>query len=149
MICSFISCQKELPSGEAGLRTLVAQIESDREVFVKSEHVWRSGDVSSVFTAFLRGNKVFLIEESMTRGESGLSQNRFYFYTDVLFCYREKRTNKDNSVLEIEVLFDREGKVVAQKQLMDGKTTDLQNYVVPLAKRHGKTLWDLVNKGEE
>ena len=143
------ACGSELPDNEAGLRTLVTQIESDRGIFTKEEKNWRSGDVSSVFTTFSQNGKVLLIEENMTRGESGLSKNRFYFFNDELFCYREKRINTDDSVLEIEVFLNREGKVVAQKQLTDGKSSNVPKYVVPLAKKHGNTLLDLVNKKGE
>lgn len=146
LVFQFISCSGELPSDANGLRLLAEEIESEREGFDKAYNNWGSGDVASSFTIFLDGEEVVLIEEHMTRGETGRSVNRFYFYDDALFCYREKRTNQDSTVLEMELLFDKGSQVVEAKQLADGTPSTVADYVAPLAKKHAETLRNLVGE---
>ncbi|MDP6041728.1 MAG: hypothetical protein QGG64_24490, partial [Candidatus Latescibacteria bacterium] len=142
----FGACSRDLPGDANGLRALANGIEAEREEFEKAYNNWGSGDVASSFTVFLDGGDVVLIDEHMTRGESGRSVNRFYFSDDVLFCYREKRTNQDSTVLEIALLFNKNGEVVEAKQLADGTPSTVADYVALLAKKHAKTLHDLAGE---
>ena len=144
LVFLFSACSRDLPSDANGLGVLANEIEAEREEFEKAYNNWGAGDVVSSFTVFLDGSEVVLIDEHMTRGATGRSVNRFYFYDDLLFCYREKRTNQDGTVLEIELLFSKEGRVVEAKQLADGTLSTVADYVVSMAVKHAKTLQDLV-----
>lgn len=149
MVLVFLLCAMGcagFPSDPDGLRKWADDLEGKRVLYEKVEDKWGSGDVASSFTAYLEENHVHLIEEQMTRGQFGHSMNRYYFYNDRLFCYREKRTNPDSTVVDIEILFDPEGQVLVATQSLNGSPTALESYIAPMAQKHGQTLRDMTKR---
>lgn len=142
-LCLMLGCAG-YPRDADEMRKLSAEIEVRRDRLEQVSDTWRSGDVSSSFTAYGEGEDIRFIEERMVRGESGRSVNRYYFFDEALFCYRETRTNRDDTTVEIEVLFDEAGQVVASSQRLNGTPTAVASYVAAMAKKHAQTLRDLV-----
>ena len=139
LLLTVISCEG-LPSEPDGLRALANKMETQKDTYDKAYDNWNSGDVTSTFTSYLDGNAVAFIEEHMTRGTSGRSINRYYFYNDEIFCYRENRNNSDSTRVEVEILFDVNGDVMVAKQKQNNQPVTVDNYIVPMAKKHGQTL---------
>lgn len=129
-----------LPSEPDGLRAFADKMEAQKDTYDKAYDNWNAGDVTSTFTSYLDGNTVAFIEEHMTRGTSGRSINRYYFYNDEIFCYRENRNNSDSTRVEVEILFDVNGDVMVSKQKQNDQPVVVDNYIVPMAKKHGQTL---------
>jgi hypothetical protein len=142
IVLTILSCEG-LPSEPDGLRALADKMETQQNTYDKAYDNWGSGDVASTFTAYLNGNAVAFIEEHMTRGTSGRSINRYYFYDDLLFCYRESRNNSDTTHVEVEIIFDANGEVLAAKQKKDNQPIAVDSYSAPMAKKHGQTLREL------
>lgn len=136
---SIFSCEG-LPDNPEGLRALADKMETQKDAYDKTYDNWGSGDVASTFTSYLDGKAVAFIEEHMTRGRSGRSINRYYFYNDLLFRYRESRTNSDTTHVEIEILFDVNGKTLFATQKKDQQPIAVDNYIPSMAKKHGQTL---------
>ena len=143
-LCLIFGCAG-YPRDVEEMRKLTADIEARRDRLEQKTDTWRSGDVSSSFTAYGEGEDIRFIEERMVRGESGQSVNRYYFFDEKLFCYRETRTNRDDSTVEIEVLFDEAGQVVASSQRLNGTPTAVEYYIAAMATKHAKTLRDLAS----
>ncbi|MGA1197829.1 MAG: hypothetical protein ACO36I_15175 [Candidatus Latescibacterota bacterium] len=129
-----------LPSEPDGLRALANKMETQKDTYDKAYDNWSAGDVTSTFTSYLDGHTVAFIEEHMTRGTSGRSINRYYFYNNEIFCYRENRNNSDSTRVEIEILFDIQGEVMAAQQTQDRQPVSVDRYIIPMAKKHGQTL---------
>jgi len=142
LLLTFVACEG-LPSEPDGLRALANKMETQKDTYDKAYDNWSVGDVTSTFTSYLDGNTVAFIEEHMTRGTSGRSINRYYFYNDEIFCYRENRNNSDSTHVEIEILFDINGEVMATHQKQNNQPTAIDRYIIPMAKKHGQTLREL------
>lgn len=132
-----------LPSDPNGLRDLANNMEAQQDNYEKAYDNWTSGDVTSTFTAHLDGNSVAFIEEHMTRGTSGRSINKYFFYDDQLFCFRENRNNTDSTRVEVEILFDPTGEILEASQKLDNQPVALSDYIASMAKQHGQTLREL------
>jgi hypothetical protein len=139
LLLTFIACEG-LPSEPDGLRAFANKMEAQKDTYDKAYDNWNAGDVTSTFTSYLDGNAVAFIEEHMTRGTSGRSINHYYFYNDEIFCYRENRNNSDSTRVEIEILFDIQGEVMAAKQKQDNQPVSVDRYIIPMAKKHSQTL---------
>lgn len=142
MSLTILSCEG-LPSDPNGLRALADKMETQQDTYEKAYDNWGSGDVASTFTAYLDGDAVAFIEEHMTRGTSGRSINKYFFYDDLLFCYRESRTTSDSTRVEVEILFDGTGEVLSETQTKNTKPVAVETYIVPMAKQHAQTLKDM------
>jgi hypothetical protein len=142
IVLTILSCEG-LPSEPDGFRALADKIETQQNTYQKAYDNWGSGDVASTFTAFLDGKTVALIEEHMTRGRSGRSINRYYFYGDQIFCYRENRNNSDSTRVEVEIIFDANGEVLASEQKKDDQPIAVDRYSPSMAIKHGQPLREL------
>ena len=142
IVLTLFSCEG-LPDNPQGLRALADKMETQKDTYDKAYDNWGSGDVASTFTAYLNGDTVAFIEEHMTRGTSGRSINRYYFFDDLLFGYRENRTNSDTTHVEIEFLFDVNGEILIANQKKDKKPIAIDSYIASMAKKHGQTLREL------
>lgn len=132
-----------LPDSPEGLRALADKMNTQQDTYEQTHHTWKSGDVTSTFTAYLDGDAVAFIEEHMTRGTSGTSINHYYFFNDQLFSYRETRNNTDNTQVEIEILFDPNGEVLAATQKQNNQPVAPATYLISMAQKHSQTLHQL------
>jgi hypothetical protein len=140
--CTLLACEG-LPSDPNGLRAFADRMESRQESYDKAYDNWGSGDVASTYTAYLDGSTVAFIEEHMTRGTSGRSINRYYFYNDQLFCYRESRNNSDSTHVDVEVVFDAQGEVLVAQQKLNNQPVATDAYSPSMARKHSQTLREL------
>jgi hypothetical protein len=159
-----LGCETAPPTPEdpvEQVRQAARSIDAQREAFTSETGEERIGDSDSRFTAYYQGDgearHLVLIEESLSQGEFGAGEVRYYFQNDRLFSYQEDRTVRlraeDGQPMPerrevVHLFFDADGALLFEEKSVDGAPVVVEPYAVTAARNHGALLRRLA-LGEE
>jgi uncharacterized lipoprotein YbaY len=134
------------PPAEPALRA--SEVDRRLAAYRRVDGVWRAGSASSRFEAHYLDGVLARVDERMTLGDYGSSDQRYYYRDGALSHYRSEGTRRSlgsggktvTQTVSLTLSLDSAGRVLAVRKLVDGKAVRVPEKDVAAAQSQARVL---------